>query len=206
MSSLTNPQNAPQNLSGASVPAIPGSLKSLEMATPEASRTADAVASGFQANRVYRIGELAEISQATTRTLRYYEELGLLQPIRNTSGQRLYGEAAVQRLKFINELKSGGFSLSEIKTFFESWNETDTGAAAAEATIEIIQQKLGEIATLQKQLTKLNDELRAMINFLMVCRNCDQKPAVENCSPCDRHEEPTPEMLLNILKTGGPKI
>ena len=54
--------------------------------------------------KTYKIGELAQITSNTTRTLRYYEELGLLEPVRNTSGQRLYGEDALTRLGFIGEL------------------------------------------------------------------------------------------------------
>src|SRR4051812_2091034 len=70
---------------------------------------------------LYKIGDLAELVGATTRTLRYYEEMGLLVSVRNASGQRLYDEGAVTRLKFINELKSGGFSLNEVKGFFDAW-------------------------------------------------------------------------------------
>jgi DNA-binding transcriptional MerR regulator len=156
------------------------------------------------ANRMktYKIGELAQITNNTTRTLRYYEELGLLEPVRNTSGQRLYSDDALTRLEFISELKSGGFSLVEIKSFFESWKGKATGAEASEATMEIIQAKLAEIAQLQKKLSRLNDELRAMISFLMSCKSCEKKPSEENCVPCPNHNgEATPQMLANILKS-----
>lgn len=153
------------------------------------------------ATRSFKIGELAELTTTTTRTLRYYEELGLLEPIRNNSGQRLYGEDALTRLSFINELKSGGFALLEIKNFFESWQQNKTGAEAAEATMTMIQQKLLEITQMQKQLSKLNDELRAMVSFLIACKTCEQKPSKENCSPCSKHpHQETPHMLVNILK------
>jgi len=149
----------------------------------------------------YKIGELATLTGATTRTLRYYEELGLLEPIRNTSGQRLYSEDALTRLNFIGELKSGGFSLLEIKAFFESWQDNATGAEASEATMNLVQNKLAEIAELQKKLAKLNDELRGMVGFLMACQSCNRKPSEINCSPCQNHpNEETPRMLSNILK------
>lgn len=149
----------------------------------------------------YKIGELASLTGATTRTLRYYEELGLLEPIRNTSGQRLYSEEALTRLNFIGELKSGGFSLLEIKTFFDSWHENSTGAEAAEATMNLVQHKLSEIAELQKKLAKLNDELRGMVGFLVACQKCDRKPSELNCSPCENHpNQETPRILSNLLK------
>jgi len=152
--------------------------------------------------KTYKIGELAQITSNTTRTLRYYEELGLLEPVRNTSGQRLYSNDALTRLEFISELKSGGFSLVEIKSFFDSWKDKNTGAEAFEATMEIIQAKLAEIAQLQKKLSRLNDELRAMVSFLMSCRSCEKKPSEDNCVPCPNHKgEETPQMLANLLKT-----
>lgn len=151
--------------------------------------------------RSYKIGELAEMTGATTRTLRYYEELGLLQPIRNTSGQRIYGDSALSRLGFINELKSGGFSLLEIKSFFESWQNNKTGSKAATATIAVIEQKLLQISELQKKITKLNDELKSLVNFMTACRACEDQPSVENCGGCDKHDgKPAPEFLLNLLR------
>jgi len=150
--------------------------------------------------KTYRIGELARVTDATTRTLRYYEELGLLEPVRNTSGQRLYGDDAIKRLGFINELKSGGFSLLEIKSFFESWRSSKTGAEAAEASMGLINQKLADIAQLQKKLSRLNDELRSMVSFLLTCQTCERQPSEANCNPCARHPEGTPEILANILK------
>jgi len=71
------------------------------------------------------IGEVAERTGLTQRTLRYYEEIGLL-PLapRLEGGFRLYSEADVQRLEHIRELKQLlGFSLLEIKEMVEAEEE-----------------------------------------------------------------------------------
>lgn len=172
-------------------------------ATPTATRKAvEKPQNGAELKQgTYKIGELASLTNTTTRTLRYYEELGLLKPIRNTSGQRLYNETALERLQFINELKSGGFSLLEVKTFFESWQNNATGAAAAEQTISVIQQKMSEVAELQTKINRLNEELRSMISFLVACRTCDDQPNIENCGDCSRQpEKKAPSFILNLLK------
>lgn len=149
----------------------------------------------------YKIGELADLAQSTTRTLRYYEELGLLEAVRNDAGQRLYNGEALARLQFIHELKSGGFSLQEIAQFFKSWRQ-NTGAEATESTMKIVQQKMTEIADLQKRLNKLNNELHAIVNYLVACRTCDLKPSAHACTHCDRHEDDRqpPSLLLNLLQ------
>lgn len=63
-----------------------------------------------------RIGVLAVRSGLPVKTLRYYEELGLLPAIgRTDGGYRLFGESSLQRLEFIRRLKTLGLSLDEIQ-------------------------------------------------------------------------------------------
>lgn len=63
-----------------------------------------------------RIGQLAERTGLSVRTLRYYDEIGLLEPARRTrSGYRLYGREQVERLGRIVSLRQLGFSLDEIR-------------------------------------------------------------------------------------------
>lgn len=57
-----------------------------------------------------RIGELAQRTEVSVRSLRYYEEQGLLASTRSPSGQRTYEESAVDRVLFIRRLYAGGLS------------------------------------------------------------------------------------------------
>ncbi|MEU8840502.1 heavy metal-responsive transcriptional regulator [Streptomyces roseus] len=63
----------------------------------------------------YRISQLAERSGVPATTLRYYEDAGLLPADRTSSGYRVYGEDAVERLAFISSAKLLGLSLEEIR-------------------------------------------------------------------------------------------
>jgi DNA-binding transcriptional MerR regulator len=69
-----------------------------------------------------QIGEVAERTKVTQRTLRFYEEKGLLKaPSRLEGGFRLYSEADIQRVEQIKRLKQLlGFSLAEIKEMVEA--------------------------------------------------------------------------------------
>ena len=69
-----------------------------------------------------RIGEVALRAGVSTRTLRYYEELGLLQPSgRSTGGARRYSEADAERLRRIRELQElMGLGLDEIRTILQA--------------------------------------------------------------------------------------
>ena len=71
--------------------------------------------------RLLRIQEVASELGLTTRSIRYYEELGLLSPAARTEGDyRLYDASDIERLQFIKELRDdAGFSLAEIGQLLE---------------------------------------------------------------------------------------
>lgn len=67
-----------------------------------------------------KVGELAKATGISVRTLHYYEEIGLVEPPRQTSsGHRLYGAAEVARLQQILSLRQLGFSLEEVRGCLE---------------------------------------------------------------------------------------
>jgi DNA-binding transcriptional MerR regulator len=72
--------------------------------------------------RLLRIGEVADRLKVSTRTLRYYEEVGLLAPAdRSPGGSRRYAETDVERVVHIRELQSVfGFDLEEIRTMLQA--------------------------------------------------------------------------------------
>jgi DNA-binding transcriptional MerR regulator len=65
--------------------------------------------------KYYQIGELANTLQLSPRTIRYYEEIGLLNSVKRIEGgKRIYTDKDFQRLKFITRLKHLGLTLSEM--------------------------------------------------------------------------------------------
>lgn len=67
-----------------------------------------------------QIGEVAEQVGLSLRTVRYYEEVGLVAPIdRSPGGFRMYDEHAVERLKLARDLKPLGFSLDDIRSIVD---------------------------------------------------------------------------------------
>ena len=65
--------------------------------------------------KIYQIGELAKLVDLSARTIRYYEEVGLLNSIKRVEGgKRIYTNHDIRRLKFIKKLKLLGLSLAEM--------------------------------------------------------------------------------------------
>ena len=110
-----------------------------------------------------KIGELAKRSGATTKTIRYYELLGLLHdPERTDSGYRLYDEKDVERLTFIRKAKSLGFSLTDIGETLTLYDSQQAPCihvlASLDRKIQEIDQLVGELQGLQQELKRLREE------------------------------------------------
>ncbi|MCL2517641.1 MAG: MerR family transcriptional regulator [Oscillospiraceae bacterium] len=76
-----------------------------------------------------KIGEFAKLSSATIRTLRYYDDLGLLKPdyIDPFTGYRIYSAKKLEQMQQIQTMKEIGFTLMEIKTFLAINDSDDNG-------------------------------------------------------------------------------
>jgi DNA-binding transcriptional MerR regulator len=90
-----------------------------------------------------RIGDVAEATGLTTRTIRYYEELGLLKPAAHVSGaNRRYDDEDIERLLLIKRLREVvGLSLADVKTFLETENERRALSREYQSTTDPQRQK-----------------------------------------------------------------
>jgi DNA-binding transcriptional MerR regulator len=133
-----------------------------------------------------RIGDLARRGRVTPRTLRYYESLGLLQPVaRRSGGFRLYDEAAVRRLERIRQLKELlGFTLDEVREILRSEDAvaeirarylgTEDVAvraellrqalAQAEAQRELVRRKLAGLQAMEDEITERQARWRRILD------------------------------------------
>ncbi|MEW1658684.1 heavy metal-responsive transcriptional regulator [Streptomyces sp. NPDC093707] len=107
-----------------------------------------------------RIGDLAEASGLTAKTLRFYEQAGLLPaPPRTTGGYRDYPDHTVARLAFIRGAQGAGLSLAEIRSVLVL---RDGGQAPCAHVTMLIDQRLGDIERRLAELTKTREELRGL--------------------------------------------
>ena len=116
--------------------------------------------------RKYRIGEIATLSSLTERTIRYYEEQGLIKAGRSDGGHRWYTDEDLVYLKRIVELKGLGFSIQEIRRIFEMKDSDRSGNLRRKALLEEYQKKLAEDLTKLSVLKMHIDELEWHIHQL----------------------------------------
>ena len=99
----------------------------------------------------YSIRDLAEEFQVTTRTLRFYEEKGLLQPSREKQS-RLYNAADRTRLKLILRGKRLGFTLEESSQIISMYDPTAGNKKQIQSLVEKIREKKDILKQQQKDL------------------------------------------------------
>ena len=109
------------------------------------------------------IGELARTIGVTTRTLRYYEEVGIMEsPHRIDGGNRAYSASGVRKLKFILRLKEMGLSIKEMQ-------ELDAAYAEAKQTNKIIPRLVEmldfHINTLDDKMSKLAQLRKEIVDY-----------------------------------------
>ena len=105
------------------------------------------------------IGAAAERSGLPTKTIRYYEEIGLLAPDRAENGYRDYSVADVHRLRFLQRSRGLGFSVEECRQLLSLYADTHRESAEvkalAEAKLAEIDRKIGELVELRAALSQL---------------------------------------------------
>lgn len=104
--------------------------------------------------RTYQIGEVTERVGLSLRTVRYYEEVGLVVPSDRTAGGfRLYTESEIERLIMAKELKPLGFSLDELREMLDL-------IEARERTGELTSAQRATLSEYSARATERYDKLR----------------------------------------------
>jgi len=109
------------------------------------------------AERLIRIGEVARGAGVSVRAVRYYEQQGLLIPERSPSGQRLYRQDAISRVRFFQQMFAAGLTSRRITELLPCWDSGHTDAeqrAMLRAERERIQAKVDD---LQAALDRLDE-------------------------------------------------
>jgi len=110
---------------------------------------------------VYSIGELARMVNLSQRTIRYYEEIGLLQSVRRIeTGKRVYTDDDVRRLKFINRLKVLGLSLAEMVKLEKIYRTQRNNREVIPKLLAILDERAVQIDDRISQLVALKNEIR----------------------------------------------
>ncbi|WP_027956303.1 MerR family transcriptional regulator [Halobacillus kuroshimensis] len=107
------------------------------------------------------IKDVAETFDVTKRTIRYYEEIGLIRPERNLQGRRMFSPGDLTRIRLIFRGKKYGFHLEEIKEMIELFDQDPSGVSQLERTMSYGREKMQEVDIRIRELLELKKEMEA---------------------------------------------
>ena len=115
------------------------------------------------------IGSVSEKSGLPAKTIRYYEDIGLIRPDRRDNGYREYTIEDVHRLRFLQRSRSLGFSVEECRQLLSLYGDCDRESSEVKA---IATAKLVEI---ERKITELQG-MHAMLSHLVATCHGDSRP------------------------------
>jgi len=124
-----------------------------------------------------RIGELAERADVGTKTIRYYEDIGLLpEPERSPNGYRDYAEDTVQRVRFIRDAQATGLTLTEIASIVTL---REHGEGTCRHVIDLLERHLDD---LDRHIENLNVTRNRLVSLTRRAKDLDP----EDCTDPNR--------------------
>ena len=114
---------------------------------------------------ILNIGKAAKLSNLTVKTVRYYADIGLVSPVKNSkTGYRDFSEDDVARLQFVSKARKFNFSIQECEELLSLYSDKNRSSKEVKAlTLEKISEinvKLLELKDLKKQLSFLADNCK----------------------------------------------
>ncbi|MBI4576117.1 MAG: MerR family transcriptional regulator [Planctomycetes bacterium] len=135
----------------------------------------------------YTIGQLARAAGVPSSTLRYYERSRLLRPDGRTGGNyRVYGAAALERLRFIRAAQANGFTLDDIAALLGFREGRTARCKAVQALIE------DRLSDLQQRMQQLRDLEAVLRSSLKMCQQFERRGRCQVVDDLRRASTTTP--------------
>lgn len=117
------------------------------------------------------IGDVASRTGLPTKTIRYYEDIGLVTPQRDTNGYRRFREADMHKLGFVGRARALGFSIEECRDLLALYEDEDRASA------DVRQIAIGHLEEIERKITALSDMRDTLKGLVHACAG-DHRP---NC-------------------------
>jgi len=117
------------------------------------------------------IGNVAARTGLPTKTIRYYEDIGLVTPQRDANGYRRFREADMHKLGFVGRARALGFSIEECRDLLALYEDEDRASA------DVRQIAIGHLEEIERKITALSDMRDTLKSLVHACAG-DHRP---NC-------------------------
>jgi DNA-binding transcriptional MerR regulator len=131
-----------------------------------------------------KIGDIAARLGTTPRTLRFYEEQGLVHPRRTAGGTRVYDARDEARFAALLTLTGLGFPLQQLKDLAGVRSGSATGTAAASEVLEKLDAMDRTLAAQAAAIAAQRADLARARALVQRCQGCDERPVRAVCDRC----------------------
>ncbi len=114
------------------------------------------------------IGTVSNRSGLPVKTIRYYEDIGLVRPDRGGNGYREFSPSDLERLKFLQRARSLGFSIEECRELLSLYEDRNRASADVKALTE---SKIGEV---DRKIAELQSLRRVLTDLVRACHGDDR--------------------------------
>jgi|TARA_R110000787_G_scaffold31181_3_gene82955 Cu(I)-responsive transcriptional regulator len=105
------------------------------------------------------IGEVSDKSGLPPKTIRYYEDIGLVKPLRGPNGYRSFRESDMHKLAFLGRSRALGFTIEDCRNLLALWDDQDRASADVRAIarehLEQIESKIADLNSIRDTLSHL---------------------------------------------------
>jgi MerR family Zn(II)-responsive transcriptional regulator of zntA len=154
-----------------------------------------------------QIGDLAARTGVTARTIRFYEELGIISPDERTEGGfRLYSDNQLARLKIVLGLKALGFDLERIRSLFRLSEDSATAGELAQALTGHLLEQQREIDERIAQYQEMRARNEQALEVLRGCLRCTVRasdPDHDECLLYRQHPQVPEQIGCEMYQPGG---
>ena len=145
-------------------------------------------------------GDMARLSESTLRTVRFYEQEGLIEPMRRSHcGHRLFDGRELMKLQLALDLREAGLSLQNIKDLFGLKSDCACPEEASQRMSQVLTEQIDTMQQKIAKLRKLREELTAMVSVLTECQSCEDGNFPISCEKCDVLGSPQLPRALQVL-------
>ena len=114
------------------------------------------------------IGQVAERAGLPAKTIRYYEDIGLVRPARDANGYRAFGDSDVHKLIFLARARALGFSIDECRALLALWEDRARASADVRAIVK------GHLVRIEEKITDLEAMRDTLSDLVRSCAGDDR--------------------------------
>jgi len=134
--------------------------------------------------RLHKIGHVAEVLNVSVRTIRFYEELGLIEPHSTEKGTRSYSDDDIRRLRTALTLRDHGLTLENVSDLCSTRAKHTTGREASNEVLPQLASLQAKIAEKLASYQALAQDVDRAILLIRQCTHCERLPTNKGCPNC----------------------